>query len=440
MAEKVVSLIQAVMGQLKTPDIQSFLAVYEENNSLRNKNQILEADIESQCRQTASFQAKLDRVEKLHNDTASELLRVGNEKDDLTVMLKEAQRKIEEKQKALASRETELAKEVEDLKKRLGFEQERLEELEEYSVGLKPVSANLNEITSRLGKLFLSARNLAETYFGIDLDPKTVLNGALWGNIKNHPAVKSIPIPIDNTNVAKQMRTSAFLSILAHEMKHHIFQPVYLLRNAAGLNELNEVVNKLVNEDSEHEAHIRSVLLRLAKWTADEDNKVVKSHIHAVVKNVSDAVIDLLPDDKTKDTFQSNLHTFCEETCSHWSFIQHLDSKLDLDFSFEEEEPTFWKPLFPIPQPTSLPTPTKLKTNGTIPTISGKKPPPPQPQPQHPHEPLADALVIWPAIYNRSSPDLETLVPGYMVTALNWRPASSRKRHSSLRDRGGIRE
>ncbi|KAL2131214.1 hypothetical protein VTI74DRAFT_5417 [Chaetomium olivicolor] len=354
-AEKVANAMRTAKELLMNADVRDFLALYEENASLRDKNKTLEADIESQCRRTASYQVKHDEAEKVSKIRESKLNQALREKDDLTAKLKEAQRELGEKQKRMI-----------------------------------------------------------------------VSNSALWTNLKEHTAVKKdIPIPIDNTPVATQMRVASFLAILAYETDQHIFQPTYLLRNST---ELNMVLDEVAGDDSNREAHIRSVLLRLSEWVYEGSDPVTASHIQTVVKNVSACVLDLVPD-KLKDSFSTKLNDICTEACKHWAFIQRLDGKLDTDFEFKEQEPTSWKPLFPVPPPSSLPvSKPNMKPNSTTP--ANKKPstsPTQSPTTPTPGA-LADPVVVWPAFYNRSSEEQETLVPGYMLTASQVAVAKSEEK------------
>jgi hypothetical protein len=266
--------------------------------------------------------------------------------------------------------------------------------------------------------MFSLARNLAENYFAVDLSPGIMLNSVLWTNIKKHPAVnKSIPLPLSDTPTAKQMRTAAFLAVLAHEMCQHIFQPTYLLRDST---DLHMVLDDLVkSDDYEREAHLRSAILRLSECYPKAADAVATTHIDAAMSSISDSVLGLIPEE-SKNDFEANLHSFCTKACEHWRFIQRLDGKIDPDFDAHEA-----RPLFP-PVPEATPSksnnpPPMVRPNGTNPSPNSKsnnaKKPNATADPQTPAETLTDAVVVWPSFYNASTPAMETLVQGYMLTA-----------------------
>jgi hypothetical protein len=266
---------------------------------------------------------------------------------------------------------------------------------------------------------------LAETHFDVELPPKIMSNNALWSIVKGHAAVrlkKDIPLPLSNSTAAKQMRTAAFLGILIHEIRDHILQPTYLLGGEVNLNRCLD--DLLEDEDFSREAYVRSVFLRLGQWFSKDIDAVTAKQINTVVNNVSACVPHLIPkepnDSKdTKGDFESKLRDFCAQACEHWKYIQTLDGRIDLDFDADEARPLF--PTAPEPASgsgsnTKLPRPNG-NGNTSSPGPGGKKSKDKDHQAAEAAATLADAIAVWPAFYNNSPDDTETLVKGYVLTA-----------------------
>lgn len=255
--------------------------------------------------------------------------------------------------------------------------------------------------------MYSSARALAEDYFGMNLPPQILLDDTLWKKVKEYLKLgNAVPLPLSNSLVAKQMRTAAFLAVLMHEMRGHIYQPTYLQRDNA---DLNKIMEGLIEEgESERESHLRAVFLRLSTLCSKDVDAIAASHIDTVVHNVTACVLDLIPE-KLKADFKSKLKAYCTQACEHWKFIQQLEGKINLDFDANEATPL---------NPTTDPTPkAAARANGTASTPKKPSTTAAAATPTDPAESLEDAVVIWPAFYNESSDRMETLVRGHLLTA-----------------------
>ncbi|EAQ84137.1 hypothetical protein CHGG_10541 [Chaetomium globosum CBS 148.51] len=298
---------------------------------------------------------------------------------------------------------------------------------------------------SKLNKIFLSARDMAETYFG-DMPPQLRSNSALWDNLKRHPAFrKDIPIPLSGTLVAKEMRMAAFLAFVAHEMRHNIFQPTYLLPDVG----LARILDNLGDKDSDREAHFRSVLVRLADLSPSNTNAVIVSHINVVMASVAEYVHDLIPE-KSQPSFDVKFRNLCTEAAEQWKFIQRLDGKIEFDVS-----PDVANPLYnPTSTTNSEPGPSNNSNNTTTNTNNAKSRPNPNNKKSSNPTPattatttttttdrdtpnlLTDAVVIWPAFYNQSTDEQETLMPGFLLTAGQVAVAKAEEKKTQLQQQG----
>lgn len=281
---------------------------------------------------------------------------------------------------------------------------------------------------SRLNKVFSSARALAEACFARDLPPGILANAALWDRLKKHDAIiNNIPVPQSNSAVAKQLRLAAFMALLARELHKHVFQPTYLFRHHAGVG---RVLDELEDVSPAWETHLRSTLLAASEHAVDETASATRERVRAVAQKVSECVLELIPE-KQREDFRARLEALCGEACEQWKFIQRLDARVEPDFEGAEDEGPSWK-LF-IPNHKSEGPPAKARRNSasagqatatasTSTPTTGKnaRSTPAGSQSQWVGAAaagLADGVVVWPAFYNGSSEAVETLVPGYVLTA-----------------------
>ena len=263
-----------------------------------------------------------------------------------------------------------------------------------------------------------SARAVAEDYFGVDLPPEILGDNSLWDSVKLHRAVKEVPLPSTNAPVSKEMRVAAFLAVLAHEMLSHIFQPTYLLKDTRDLGKVLDELNE--REDGpDFDTHLRSVLLAASASAPKATSSATANRIKVVVHNVSDCIQVLIPEQRRGD-FKAKLGELCTEACEQWKFIQKLGGRIEPDSEIIEQEVGSWKLLNPKPPPPPPGASSKPRPNGTSSTPNtGKKTPiPPATQAQITGaSSLADAVVVLPAFYDKTSEYPETLVQGYVLTA-----------------------
>ncbi|KAH6622665.1 hypothetical protein F5144DRAFT_550320 [Chaetomium tenue] len=429
-AAKAAHLIKAAKELLLDAGIEDCVALVDENTRLKAEKETLGIDVNSRDRKIAELNHKMDIAKGQLDVADAQVGDLQKHVDGLTRKLKEAQEALKASHKDMASKEVALGKEIAMLKRNLDIEREELHDLKGFSVELMPVATSHKEISSKLNKIFLSARDMAETYFG-DMPPQLRSNAAFWDNLKRHPAFrKDIPIPLSDTLVAKQMRMAAFLAFVAHEIRHNIFQPTYLLPDLG----LARILDNLGDNDSDREAHFRSVLVRLADLSPSNTNAVIASHISAVMANVSEHIHNLIPE-KSRPAFDVKFRNLCTEAAEQWKFIQRLDGKIDFDFSPDEANPLY------IPTSTTNSEPGPSSNNSNSNNNNAKS----RPNTNNPNKKssssnnnnnnnntnntntnpptttdpnlLTDPLVIWPAFYNQSTDDQETLVPGFLLTA-----------------------
>ncbi len=271
--------------------------------------------------------------------------------------------------------------------------------------------------------LFVSARNLAEAYFGEDFDHGILEDPALWQGITKHRVAAAITLPMTNTLAARQMRVAAFLAILASEFTPLLLEPTYLPKQTEHMREL---LSDLARRDHEKESYLRSVLL--TSVSAQGQELVIFHRTRNVRDTVLKIVQPLFQDDDDRKALGEALDNFCEETGRLWSQIQKLKEKVDVCDEFACGDYADWKPLsFQSKRLlASQPPATKAEQNGNHPgggSGGGRKNKQQDTQGQaNSRAPQPDATrtlsktVVWPAfIAAIQSEDERLLTHGYVL-------------------------
>ncbi|KAL2265797.1 hypothetical protein VTJ83DRAFT_6897 [Remersonia thermophila] len=387
-------------------------------------------------------------VEKLHGEKAALQEQLAAEKKAFREELAAAQ-------EALKIEEAMAASLREDLK----AEREELEDLGCYAIEQEPLKGIEGSIKERLNDIFALAAKLAAAHFGIDLPERTLSDDGLWRPFQRHEGVKNtIPFPMKNTSIAKQMRVGAFLSVLAHELWQHIFRPSWLVSNDSPLN---QVLDVMLETDPDHEAYVRAVLYRLdlsyGKMVSDPEAQRAET----VKANVINTVLHLVPED-LQDGFRSQLHALCIKACAHWRFVQMLDSRIGR-VHHPELDRFHARPLSisaiaggGSSSSTTTTTTTSISTNSNNATTNSAKPrangttqPPGQTNKQQPPSSPAssaaepntaatttpssrpDPVLIWPGFYNISTGRYlaqDLLVHGYKLMPEHLAAAKAEER------------
>ncbi|KAK4225808.1 hypothetical protein QBC38DRAFT_367909 [Podospora fimiseda] len=388
--------------------LEDLITITEDNKTLKQENDV-------NIRQITRLQISLDKSEKDIKDKETKLTLAQKEYKDLSSKLSEAAKKLVFSEKKISQVETEAEKRLESIRKSLAEEKAQLNRLSKFSVPLTPVPKDTKEISTKLNSIFISALSLTETYFSLDFPPTllSLQNTEIWDPLKDHKAImRSIPLPLSNSPTAKSMRVASFLSILNYELRKHIFQPTYLLKD---FSELNNLLNILSETSPEEESYLRSVLLKTSGSIPGRLAEVTQSCAAAVVGNILNCVTHLIPEAK-RPGFKNHLEKLCRESCNAWASVQRLEGRVEFDFDAEEEEEEdededeeVWKPLT---LRTTGVTTTQMNTAASPPSKSRntnnsnntKKPTVPTSNIKPPSPPLTDValtdpIVIWPSIY-----------------------------------------
>ncbi|KAB8255450.1 hypothetical protein BDV32DRAFT_161906 [Aspergillus pseudonomiae] len=281
------------------------------------------------------------QVKKLQSDIAME-------RDKLAVARKEIsglQQSIQEKEATIDKMKAAGT----ELKDRLNSTKKTVKELQDERTSLRESLTKTEGNLKRLegyaaGYSEMTEDSVIESFTGLweyakmeifamlknDLPRDTLRNVSAWEKLRQCDLAQDsqVPIPCSNTPAAKQMRFAIILAILAREINTHILLPVYI---AAGDNKYNQFRKVLANQaaiDSEKESFCRSVLLSIDPGTQEG---ICLVGIQAVVKNVSEYLDELLPEDQ-RLAFHNTLRKVVRKAADIWKPIQHSKRRYEPDF------------------------------------------------------------------------------------------------------------
>lgn len=127
-----------------------------------------------------------------------------------------------------------------------------------------------------------------------------------------------IPLPLNNSEAALQMRTAAFLAILSSELSTFVFQPSYAL----DLDESADFLYRAASKNPRIEAHLRSVLLRTQPETERKSEAEQRANLAA------QAVVSCLRgmlNEQDEGQLRSEIGKVCNHASKIWQTIQILD-------------------------------------------------------------------------------------------------------------------
>lgn len=241
------------------------------------------------------------------------------------------------------------------------------------------------------------------------------------------PSIHSLPLPVSNSNGAKQMRVVAGLMAYSRALVGHVFRPTYLTQS----HELDGVLHQTAAQNPRQAAYIRAVLL---KAMPERQRHIQDGEVDLAVKEVSDAVGHWL---QSVQAFESGLKPVFQSASTTWALIQLLEERIlpHLNFHLPEDWRTLPHSLFqagsaPNPGPSRQVPQHKKSQDGQTNMPTGS------PQPNE----LSNgnvARVVWPAFLAadpQGSDDLPDLVSqGYVLTQAQMKGAENEISEASQR-------
>ncbi|KAK0705574.1 hypothetical protein B0H67DRAFT_649888 [Lasiosphaeris hirsuta] len=379
--------------------LEHIKGVLEQNAELEDENKKLKITNDQFDRKIAQYVTKYDAMKSKFDAKDSELDGLFKEKNDLV-----------DRNSVLENQYQTATLELIDVR-------EELRRLRRFAVKLNTLS---DATESLLNGLFFKARNVAEQFFGVDFTEETLADLTSWETLRKHDAFdrNMIPIPLTNSVVGKQMRTAAFLAIIAVELSRYIFQPVYIVEDA---DELCEALSDLAKDATEQEAYVRSVLL--AAFRGKQAQDALQRRLDRTADTIFSFVGGLFGSSAAKGALRMSLGDLCREASIEWQRIQSLKEKIEPSFRFFHSDDDEWKPLvFKTPGLVSPASPKAQLQNSPTPKAPNKRSAKQgQQQAAKPDEEtapdLADA-VIWPSFWVASLlqyDDETALARGYVL-------------------------
>jgi hypothetical protein len=173
---------------------------------------------------------------------------------------------------------------------------------------------------SLFAKLFQQAFALARKHFYREVED--IGSNSFWGTIGDHVTVKDkIPLPLSNTEVARQMRTAVFLVILSSALSDYVFQPSYAL----DVDESPDFLHKIAAKDPPLGTHLRSVLLRAQSET--ERTSEAERRTEMALQAVMDCLDGMLSEED-EGPLRNELGRICKGASALWQGIQALDQTI----------------------------------------------------------------------------------------------------------------
>ncbi|PIG89924.1 hypothetical protein AARAC_003551 [Aspergillus arachidicola] len=286
-------------------------------DGLEKKVKKLEFDISKEREKSALAQKEINGLQKSVQEKETTINKMQTMEADLKDKLVSTNKKVKELENNAAVLNGSLMTTEASLKK-----------LEGYAVKYSAVTEQ--SVIENLGKLWDYAKTEIFAILKNDLPSDSLQNISAWEKLRQRELVQEhqIPLPCSNTLAAKQMRLVIILAILAREINTHIFLPVYIARVDNQYNPFRQVLTNEAGIDSEKESFCRSILLSLDPPTQDS---ICLVGIQTVVKNVSEYLYELLPEDQ-RLAFHNTLSKVVQKAAIVWKPIQHSKRRYVLDF------------------------------------------------------------------------------------------------------------
>ncbi|KAL1604061.1 hypothetical protein SLS60_005653 [Paraconiothyrium brasiliense] len=344
-----ISRIASQEAELKVKDstIGGLTTTFEERSQVwGKKEEILLREVETSRKalvekeeEIASLQEKLNtskarisEIEKelgMKKDSLKQKDRVNADLDRRVNHLQQAADSLREKQKEsdndVISLKEKLDRE-ESENKRLQMEAAKAEKtIKEYKrLTVKIAELDLPLVKKQLETLWESVVALIVDFFGRDL-PKGVLEDD-WTKLNDNEAFRNrIPLPKNNTRIAKQMRVAVVLGAIARLVVEFLFQPTYLLDANSGLQQL---LRHQATVDPRKEMYTRGILLSMPH---EDQEEIDQEKIESVIDDLMEVVrVDvLLATDDDVRTFQDALEVLLNRFQEQWKCIQRGKQKLE---------------------------------------------------------------------------------------------------------------
>ncbi|KAM3537951.1 hypothetical protein ARSEF1564_009135 [Beauveria bassiana] len=293
-----------------------------------------------------------------------------------------------------------VAHSLQEAKKNLNRTKEEMEavgdelaEFRSFTAPLQPMKNGKGQIQKALGDTFCRFLEFFHAEFSVDVKTHVSTTGS---PLEEHCI--NIPLPASNSPAAKQMRIAAALRVAGMFLQRHVF------RHALVSYELDRALDAVALVNPDHEAFVRSVLLKLHKVAPEEQEEMQKDNVDSAVKEIASTLGQIVPN---VEGFHSRLQPLCEMAAEAWKPTAEMEGRIEAHIRFIESDDC--RPV-PFPQAQSEPPPNGANNNDNS---------------QPPSDPVqlskGDlARVIWPLAmahhFDGDGPEFEVMSCGYVLT------------------------
>ncbi|KAL4926588.1 uncharacterized protein BDV17DRAFT_293384 [Aspergillus undulatus] len=312
-----------------------------EIESLKKSVQQGKDAISQKEREIRDSEGRFKKVQATHTQLESDLKtaqrdidglqRKVKEKDVLIDRIKASHSDNQKRLKAVEEGAKEMEKEKSALAESLQATKARLDKIEGYAI--QHSDCDEDSMIDAFIELWQYATTEIYVHLNKDLSEVVLQNRSIWDAFKrksNFAVEHHVPLPNSNSPAAKQMRLAVLLAILAREIDKQIFQPTYIVPEDAGIR---DTLAGLAASDNEKESFCRSILLLIDPET---EKVVLQSRIQAIVRNVSQYLYDMLPEDQFTE-LRASIGKIAERAANVWHPIQRSLERYEPDF-----EPFKW--------------------------------------------------------------------------------------------------
>ncbi|KAM3498316.1 hypothetical protein MY10362_008361 [Beauveria mimosiformis] len=280
-------------------------------------------------------------------------------------------------------------------KEELGTVKEDLAEVRSFTAPLQRMENGKGQIQKALADTFSRFLEFFHAEFSVDVKTHVSTTGT---PLDEHCI--NIPLPASNSPAAKQMRVAAALRVAGMFLQRHVF------RHALVSYELDRALDAVALVNPDHEAFVRSVLLKLHKVAPEEQEEMQKDNVDSAVKEIASTLGQIVPN---VEGFHSRLQPLCEMAAEAWKPTTEMEGRIEAHIRFIESDDC--RPV-PFPQAQSESPPNGANSNDNQPAAS----------PSNPVQLSKGDLarVIWPLAmahhFDGDGPEFEVMSCGYVLT------------------------
>ncbi|KAL3417330.1 MEI5 protein [Phlyctema vagabunda] len=296
--------------------------------------------LQGQLDTTRKSLSKKQEMIELANAEITKLNQDINGKNTGLSNLSELNRNEKMKSSKIQTEKQSIEKERDLLKREAISNRVRLDEIAEFTDKLQDIDETV--WIKRLDEVWSAAYNLVASLFKEDLPEDKLAEKSALRDLRDPRFVeRPIPLPQSNSLAAKQMRIATLLATFGGLITEHIFQPIYIMEDKDGRDEVRTLLVRLARTNSKKESLCRALLLSL--FPDDQARNCTKAMEH-VTRDVSGRIRPLVSEAQY-DNFKLDVKKVVRMAYEAWYLLQASREKFEPFFQKVPYEEFEWKPL-----------------------------------------------------------------------------------------------